>query len=236
MARCGRSTAAASASNARRSAITTPPKCRPASGPRRRRSKRVANGDANSSVGHCERGAAKRKADLVAAYGGRCIDCGYSTCPEALQFHHRDPSTKDFGLGHFSGSLARLARRPPNATWCVRNCHRIRTRTRDVSVALQDGRTARDTKRRAIELFGGACLACGSAHAPAALEFHHPDPSKKEFAISVDGIYRSWEKVQRELENCVMLCANCHAEIHAGVRVLDLAVHPALERPTVVAS
>jgi hypothetical protein len=94
----------------------------------------------------------------------------------------------------------------------------------------------RETKRRAIVSFGGVCLACSSVYAPAALEFHHPDASKKEFAISDDGIYRSWEKVQKELENCVMLCANCHAEVHAGVRVLDLALRPAPERPTVVAS
>src|SRR5256886_14700001 len=50
----------------------------------------------------------KRKRDLVEMYGGRCVDCGYSTCVEALQFHHRDPSTKDFRLGEFNGSLARL--------------------------------------------------------------------------------------------------------------------------------
>jgi len=53
------------------------------------------------------------------------------------------------------------------------------------------------------------------------MEFHHPDPTKKEFAISVDGIYRSWEKVQKELAVCLMLCANCHAEVHAGVRTLE---------------
>jgi hypothetical protein len=94
----------------------------------------------------------------------------------------------------------------------------------------------RETKRRAIESFGGVCLACSSAYAPAALEFHHPDASKKEFAISDDGIYRSWERVQKELQNCVMLCANCHAEIHAGVRVLNPALPSALERPIVAAS
>ena len=89
---------------------------------------------------------------------------------------------------------------------------------------------------RAIASFGGVCLACNSAYAPAALEFHHPDPSKKEFAISVDGIYRSWEKIQGELQNCVMLCANCHAEIHAGVRVLNAAFPSAHAQPTVAVS
>lgn len=66
------------------------------------------------------------------------------------------------------------------------------------------------------------------------MEFHHLDASEKEFAISVDGIYRSWEKVQKELESCVMLCANCHAEIHAGVRILALRASP--EQSTIAAS
>jgi hypothetical protein len=178
----------------------------------------------------------KRKADLVAAYGGRCVDCGYATCPQALQFHHRDPSTKDFRLGEFNGSLARLIEEAAKCDLVCANCHRIRHAREAAASRHRIVKLRRDTKRRAIALFGALCLACGCAPAPAALEFHHPDPSKKEFAISVDGIYRSWEKVQKELENCVMLCANCHAEVHAGVRVLDLALRPAPQRPTVVAS
>jgi hypothetical protein len=178
----------------------------------------------------------KRKADLVAAYGSRCVDCGYSTCPEALQFHHRDPSTKDFGLGNFSGSLARYTAEAAKCDLVCTNCHRIR-HAREISVSRHRMvELRRETKRRAIESFGGVCLACSSAYAPAALEFHHPNASKKEFAISDDGIYRSWEKVQKELQNCVMLCANCHAEIHAGVRVLNPALPSTLERPIVAAS
>jgi hypothetical protein len=30
--------------------------------------------------------------------GGRCEICGYERCPEALEFHHRDNSDKDFGI------------------------------------------------------------------------------------------------------------------------------------------
>jgi hypothetical protein len=178
----------------------------------------------------------KRKADLVAGYGGRCVDCGYSTCPEALQFHHRDPSTKDFRLGNFSGSLARYTAEAAKCDLVCANCHRIR-HAREILVSRHRMvELRRETKRRAIVSFGGVCLACRSVYAPAALEFHHPNASKKEFAISDDGIYRSWQKVQEELANCVMLCANCHAEVHAGVRVLNTALPSALERPTVAAS
>lgn len=40
----------------------------------------------------------KRKQDLVAHFGGKCIHCGYSKCVAALEFHHRDPATKSFEL------------------------------------------------------------------------------------------------------------------------------------------
>ena len=178
----------------------------------------------------------KRKLDLVVAYGGRCVDCGYSTCPEALQFHHRDPSTKDFGLGEFSGSLARLIEEAAKCDLVCANCHRARHAREAAGSRHRVVELRRETKRRAIALFGGICLACRSACTPAALEFHHPDASKKEFAIAVDGIYRSWERIEKELENCVMLCANCHAEVHAGVRVLDLTRSSNTEQPTIAAS
>jgi hypothetical protein len=46
-------------------------------------------------------------------------------------------------------------------------------------------------------------------------------PRTREFAISTDGVYRPWEKVAKELAKCLMLCSNCHAEVHAGFRVLN---------------
>ena len=178
----------------------------------------------------------KRKLDLVSAYGGRCVDCGYATCPEALQFHHRDPSTKEFGLGKFSGSLARLIKEAAKCDLLCANCHRVRHALEARSSNHRIVELRRETKLRAIASFGGTCGACGLAFAPAAMEFHHPDPSKKDFAISVDGIYRKWEKVEKELESCVMLCANCHAEVHAGVRTLVLTLLPRSRSAIVAAS
>ena len=47
----------------------------------------------------------------------------------------------------------------------------------------------------------------------AALQFHHPN-NDKEFGIAAEGFTRSWEKVKAELDKCILLCANCHAEAH----------------------
>ncbi len=72
-------------------------------------------------------------------------------------------------------------------------------------------------KTMAIELLGGACILCGYDTCPEALEFHHVDPSVKGYGIASKGYTRSWVSVQAELEKCVLLCANCHREVGAGV-------------------
>ena len=46
--------------------------------------------------------------------------------------------------------------------------------------------------------------------------FHHLDPELKDFGISGNA-NRSWDKIQVELDKCVLLCANCHSEVHAGI-------------------
>jgi hypothetical protein len=70
----------------------------------------------------------------------------------------------------------------------------------------------RRTKLRAIEYKGGKCSTCGYDRCVAALAFHHLDPTQKEFRIG--GATRSWERTRAELDKCVLLCANCHAEEH----------------------
>jgi hypothetical protein len=80
-------------------------------------------------------------------------------------------------------------------------------------------------RRRVKELLiadaGGACAVCGYDRHPRALEFHHLDPSTKAFGI---GGGNSWSlaTAREEAAKCVLLCANCHAEVEAGVLTLRL--------------
>lgn len=67
----------------------------------------------------------------------------------------------------------------------------------------------------AVEYKGGQCERCGYDRCIEAFDFHHKDPTQKDFGISSYGHSRSWERVKNELDKCVMLCANCHREIHA---------------------
>ena len=68
-------------------------------------------------------------------------------------------------------------------------------------------------KEMAVTYLGGECNRCGYDKCINALEFHHIDPDLKEFGIG-DGKTRSWEKVKKELDICLLVCANCHREIH----------------------
>ena len=76
-------------------------------------------------------------------------------------------------------------------------------------------------KEKAIEYKHGKCCICGYSKCKDALEFHHIDPNTKEFGIGEKGYTRSWEKVKNELDKCVLLCSNCHREVHAGLINLD---------------
>lgn len=60
------------------------------------------------------------------------------------------------------------------------------------------------------------CVICGYDKCFGALEFHHLDPSTKEHTISRMTNY-SEKVIRQEIEKCVMLCANCHREVHAGI-------------------
>lgn len=82
-------------------------------------------------------------------------------------------------------------------------------------------RSRRKLKRMAVEYLGGCCQLCGYKKALSALEFHHKDPSHKDFGIAASGSTRSFEKMKVELDKCILVCANCHREIHAGDVVLN---------------
>ena len=73
----------------------------------------------------------------------------------------------------------------------------------------------REVKRKLIEYKGGKCQVCGYNRCQEALEFHHLDSSQKDFTIS--GGTKSFESLKPEVDKCILVCANCHREIHAGM-------------------
>lgn len=63
---------------------------------------------------------------------------------------------------------------------------------------------------------GGRCVNCGYSKYIEALDFHHLNPKEKDFNISKVRSY-NFENIKSELAKCVLLCANCHREVHADI-------------------
>lgn len=91
---------------------------------------------------------------------------------------------------------------------------RILSPYRKKYVIFHAAEARRKTKIKCIEYKGGQCENCGYSKCPTALVFHHPDPTQKDFGISEKGFARSFTKCKPEIEKCILLCANCHAEVH----------------------
>jgi hypothetical protein len=139
----------------------------------------------------------------------------------SFDFHHRDPSTKQFAIGSFTGAWETLLVEAEKCDLLCANCHRLRHAAGDVNSkggAVVEYR--RRLKVRAVDHMGGRCFGCERDGPAEMFDFHHIDATDKGFGIGQDGIPRSWGKVVTELEKCVMLCANCHREVHAGARTI----------------
>jgi hypothetical protein len=72
-----------------------------------------------------------------------------------------------------------------------------------------------------IEALGGKCVICGYNKTYKAFDIHHLH--SKLFVLNNIILNKSnWSKIIAELRKCVLLCGNCHGEVHDGL-------HPTLE-------
>ena len=69
-------------------------------------------------------------------------------------------------------------------------------------------------KEELVKYKGGKCEICGYDKCLGALDFHHLDPTQKDFAISDSNIYKNLNKLKEEVDKCILVCANCHRELH----------------------
>jgi len=70
-------------------------------------------------------------------------------------------------------------------------------------------------KKMAIEYKGGSCHDCGIVDHPSVYDFHHVDPSCKDFSLGQKKQYSFNELIKKELDKCLLLCSNCHRKRHA---------------------
>lgn len=75
------------------------------------------------------------------------------------------------------------------------------------------------TKSKMVEAMGGKCQCCGYDRCKESLAFHHIDPKQKDIGLgAIRANPQSWKKIVDELKKCILVCHNCHSEIHAGIR------------------
>lgn len=74
----------------------------------------------------------------------------------------------------------------------------------------------KETKLKAVNYKGCVCCICGYSKCIEALDFHHIDPTKKD--MNFKGMRGwSWNRLITELDKCILVCSNCHREIHSGL-------------------
>ena len=83
-------------------------------------------------------------------------------------------------------------------------------------------RTQKRKKIQAVEHFGGECVICGYKKCVNSLGFHHIDESTKAQSPTYVILHWSWERAIKELEKCILVCSNCHGEIHEKANNVDL--------------
>jgi len=78
-----------------------------------------------------------------------------------------------------------------------------------------------NTKKRIIDSMGGCCQICRYSKCESALALHHIDPNEKELSFgAIRANPKNWLAITEELKKCILVCHNCHSEIHAGIREL----------------
>lgn len=101
-----------------------------------------------------------------------------------------------------------------NQQHICRICQRLHTRRGRVCRSCSTKVRRYLAKQAAVKYLGGKCQRCGWSGSLPAYEFHHIEPSLKEFAIG-NVSHRKWELIIKELDKCELLCANCHRIEHS---------------------
>ena len=75
--------------------------------------------------------------------------------------------------------------------------------------------TNRNRKAYLVALAGGKCIKCGYSKSLRVLQFHHINPDEKDSNVS----QLRTEKAVEEIKKCILLCANCHIELHEELQL-----------------
>lgn len=151
---------------------------------------------------------------------GKKIDCRHRIyCLECSPFGKRKmsgPDPKYYQKGSTEGRRL-LIKIDRICNKCGKIFHQA-TRN-NTCTTCRNKKQRNENKINAVQLKGGKCIICGYNKCLDAFNFHHINPEEKLFTLS-GSWHLSKENINKEIEKCVLLCANCHAEVHNGMTLL----------------
>ena len=113
------------------------------------------------------------------------------------------------------GSLKKVAKLKGHAFSTVQKYVVTKNRTKKVSKSEAVIMWRKRTKMKLVDYKGGKCQLCDYNKSLNALHFHHLNSNEKDFSIS--GKSLSFDKLKSEVDKCILVCSNCHSEIHEGI-------------------
>jgi transposase-like protein len=113
------------------------------------------------------------------------------------------------------GNIKKVARLKGHTFETVKKYVTPKEKTKKVSGSEAVIEWRKRTKKKLVEYKGGKCQVCEYDKSLNALHFHHLNPNEKDFSIS--GKSLSFEKLKSEVDKCILVCSNCHSEIHEGL-------------------
>ena len=158
-----------------------------------------------------------KKIKSINFLGGKCKECG---CDDfrVLEFHHLDGSEKDDVLSRLlNGRWSEIKKELNKCILLCSNCHKEHHYNEEVCYSATK---FRKTKQFSLNYKNiDCCERCGySGKNFASLEFHHKDPSEKNFNISRIRISKNnIQCVIDEIDKCEILCSNCHSLEHIDI-------------------
>jgi transposase len=154
----------------------------------------------------------------------KILGCAMSTVSYHCQLHKlgdnnqkvTDDEKKQFQKIYDEvGSLKKVAKLTGRSFETVKKYVQVIKRVKKVTNSESVMLWRKKTKKKLIEYKGGKCELCGYSKCERALEFHHTNPNEKDFSIS--GRSLSFDKLKNEVDKCMLVCSNCHSEIHDGL-------------------
>ena len=118
-------------------------------------------------------------------------------------------------MARIKGQITNRRKEMGEVAWTAHQKERLRKKSRRNYLRHMDQNKhwRGDIKKRLIEYKGGECQKCGYNKPYLSVYcFHHKNPKEKEFGIA--GMKRKYEIMKKEVDKCILLCHNCHNELH----------------------